>query len=48
MQVIPNCLSRLQYQLGFLLETETTLDVLIRKGFNLGNWEFIVFLELLD
>lgn len=46
-QVIPICLSGLQSHLGFNLEIETTLGVLIRKGFKTGNWELTGFLELL-
>lgn len=48
MQVIPDYLSRLQYQLGFNPETQTTLDVLVKKWFNLESWEFIGYLELMD
>lgn len=48
MQLIPDYLSRLQCQLGFNPESQTTLGVSVRKWFSLENGECIGYLELMD
>ena len=48
MRLIPDYLSRLQCQLGFNPESQTTLGVSVRKWFSLESWEFIGYLELMD